>query len=72
MEEAAIQQMLRTARRDRAEILADLLMRIFHDDDMYFDWSRSGYLTLDGGIVMTPEQMAALEDALLDYKVKED
>lgn len=72
MEEAAIQQMLRTARRDRAEILADLLVQMCHEDDMYWDLSRQLFLLFDGAIRVTPEQAAALEDALLERKAKED
>jgi hypothetical protein len=56
----------------RNQILADLLVQMCHEDDMYWDLSRQLFLLFDGAIVITPEQAAALEDALLEHKAKED
>jgi hypothetical protein len=60
-------------RRDaRNQILADLLVQMCGTEDMYWDLMRWGDLTLDGVVRLTPEQMVALEDALLEHKAKED
>jgi hypothetical protein len=56
----------------RNQILADLLVQMCHEDDMYWDLSRQLFLLFDGAITITPEQAAALEDALLEHKAKED
>jgi hypothetical protein len=56
----------------RNQILADLLVQMCHEDDMYWDLSRQLFLLFDGAIVITPEQAAALEDALLEHKAKEE
>jgi hypothetical protein len=56
----------------RNQILADLLVQMCHEDDMYWDLSRQLFLLFDGHITITPEQAAALEDALLEHKAKED
>jgi hypothetical protein len=56
----------------RNQILADLLVQMCQEDDMCWDLSRQLFLLFDGHIGITPEQAAALEDALLEHKAKED
>jgi phosphatidate phosphatase PAH1 len=57
----------------RNQILADLLVQFATDDRRtYFNMDRDGYTRLDGTLILTPEQMAALEDAVLEHKAKED
>jgi hypothetical protein len=57
----------------RNQVLADLLVQFATDDRRtYFNMDRDGYTRLDGTLILTPEQMAALEDAILEHKAKED
>jgi hypothetical protein len=60
-------------RVDRNQILADLLVQFATDDRRtYFNMDRDGYTRLDGTLILTPEQMTALEDAILEHKAKEE
>jgi hypothetical protein len=57
----------------RNQILADLMVQFATEDRRtYFNMDRDGYTRLDGTLILTPEQMAALEDAILEHKAKED
>jgi hypothetical protein len=74
MEEAAIQQMVSERRLyARNQILADLLVQFATEERRtYFNMDRDGYTRLDGTLMLTPEQVAALEDAILEHRAKED